>query len=148
MREPGSTQRTTASEVALRALRHRDLSVRELDERLRTRGYGELERDDAIQTLMRTGIVDDVRYAESRARQLAGRGAGDALIRHTLARAGIEPDVADDALRTLAPEAERAQVVVGRRGAGAKTARYLLGKGFSEDVVSDVVASESARELG
>ena len=35
----------TAQEAALRALRHRDLSVRELDERLRARGYDEAERD-------------------------------------------------------------------------------------------------------
>jgi len=143
MREPD-----TASEVALRALRHRDLSVRELDERLRARGYGESERDDAIETLVRTGVVDDARYAESRARQLAARGAGDALIRHTLARAGIEPEVAADALHTLASEHERARTVVERRGPGPRTARYLLGKGFSEEVVSDVVAAESARELG
>jgi SOS response regulatory protein OraA/RecX len=143
MREPD-----TANEVALRALRHRDLSVRELDERLRAHGYGETERDDAIEALVRTGVVDDARYAESRARQLAARGAGDALIRHTLARAGIETDVADDALLALAPEAERARTVVERRGPGPKTARYLLGKGFSDEVVSDVVAAESARELG
>ncbi|HWM14499.1 MAG TPA: regulatory protein RecX [Gaiellaceae bacterium] len=143
MREPD-----TANEVALRALRHRDLSVRELDERLRARGYGESERDDAIETLVRTGVVDDTRYAESRARQLAARGAGDALIRHTLARAGIEPDVAADALLALTPEVERARIVVERRGAGPKSARYLRGKGFSEEVVSEVVAAESARELG
>lgn len=143
MREPD-----TANEVALRALRHRDLSVRELDERLRARGYSESERDGAIETLVRTGVVDDARYAESRARQLAARGAGNALIRHTLARAGIEPDVAADALLALAPETERARTVVERRGAGPKTARYLLGKGFSDEVVSDVVAAESTRELG
>jgi regulatory protein len=148
MREPDSVSRADAHETALRALRHRDLSVRELDERLRARGYGESEREETIEALVRTGLVDDARYAESRARQLAGRGAGDALIRHTLARAGVEPEVAADALLTIAPEAKRAQVIVERRGPGPKTARYLLGKGFSEEVVSDVVASESARELG
>ena len=108
----------------------------------------ESERDDAIGALVRTGLVDDVRYAESRARQLAGRGAGDALIRHTLARAGVEAEVAAEALLTVAPEAERARSVVERRGAQAKTARYLLGKGFSEETVSAVIASESAGELG
>jgi SOS response regulatory protein OraA/RecX len=143
MREP-----ETVTEAALRALRHRDLSVRELDERLRARGYDEAERDDAIDALVRTGVVDDTRYAESRARQLAGRGAGDVLIRHTLARAGVEAAVADDAILTVAPEAERARIIVERRGPGPKTARYLLGKGFSDEVVANVVASESSRELG
>jgi SOS response regulatory protein OraA/RecX len=143
MREP-----ETVTEAALRALRHRDLSVRELDERLRARGYDEAESDDAIDALVRTGVVDDTRYAESRARQLAGRGAGDVLIRHTLARAGVEAAVADDAILTVAPEAERARIIVERRGPGPKTARYLLGKGFSDEVVANVVASESGRELG
>ena len=138
----------TAQEAALRALRHRDLSVHELDERLRARGYEEAERDEAIEALLRTGVVDDARYAESRARQLAGRGAGDALIRHTLARAGVEAADADDALLTVAPEIERARIVVERRGPGPKTARYLLGKGFSDEVVANAVASESGRELG
>jgi SOS response regulatory protein OraA/RecX len=142
------TEIETAQEAALRALRHRDLSVCELEERLRARGYAEAERDDTIETLVRTGVVDDARYAESRACQLAGRGAGDALIRHTLARAGVEAADADDALLTVAPEIERARIVVERRGPGPKTARYLLGKGFSDEVVANAVASESGRELG
>jgi SOS response regulatory protein OraA/RecX len=143
MREPD-----TAHEVALRALRQRDLSVHELDERLRARGYGEVERDEAIDSLVRTGLVDDVRFAEGRARALAGRGAGDALIRHTLARAGVAGEIIADALLTLAPEADRARTVVERRGTGAKTARYLSGKGFSEEIVAGVVASGSGEELG
>jgi SOS response regulatory protein OraA/RecX len=148
MRDFDAAARPTAHEAALRALRHRDLSVHELDGRLKERDYDESERDDAIEALVRTGVVDDARYAESRARQLAGRGAGDALIRHTLARAGIEPGVVAGAIDTLAAEHERAQAVVDRRGPGPKTARYLLGKGFSDDVVAGVVATESAGELG
>ena len=148
MRDSDAATPPTAHEAALRALRHRDLSVHELGERLRARDYGETERNDAIEALVRTGVVDDARYAESRARQLASRGAGDTLIRHTLARAGIEPDVAADAIDALAPERERAQAVVERRGPGPKTVRYLLGKGFSDDVVAGVVATESADELG
>lgn len=138
----------TAQEFALRALRHRDLSVRELEERLQARGYGEADRDDAIEALVRTGIVDDARFAESRARALASRGVGDALIRHALARAGVEREVVDAALVTVAPEAERARAIVERRGPGPKTARYLAGKGFSEDAVAGVVAPGTGDELG
>ncbi len=138
----------TAHEVALRALRHRDLSVRELEERLRARGFGEVERDEAIDALTRTGIVDDTRYAESRARTLAGRGAGDALIRHALAGAGVEAHVVDAALATVEPEDERARAIVRRRGPGAKTARYLAGKGFADETVASVVAFGSDEKLG
>ena len=138
----------SAVDVALRALRHRDLSRRELEERLRTKGFGESERDEALETLERTGLLDDRRFAESRARSLASRGAGDAAIRHALARAGVEAEVVEEALETIEPEAARALSVVARRGVGPKTARYLRGKGFSDDVVAGVVAGVSSEELG
>ena len=142
-REPENAQ-----EAALRALRHRDLSVQELHARLRERGYSEAERDDAIETLLRTALLDDHRFAESRARALAARGSGDALIRHELGRAGVEPEAIEGALSALASETERAQAIVECRGTGPKTARYLGGKGFSEDTISAVVATGTGRELG
>jgi regulatory protein len=143
MREP-----QTAVDTALRALRHRDLSVREVEERLRAKGFEESERNQALATLERTGLVDDSRFAEARARSLAARGTGDRAIRHALRLAGVSGDQVEDALQTLAPEAERAGAIVARRGIGPKTARYLLGKGFSEEVVAASVAGASGDELG
>lgn len=137
-----------AVDTALRALRHRDLSARELAERLRAKGFGETARDEALETLARTGLLDDRRFAEARARSLAARGAGDAAIRHALRLAGVEDSVVGEALATLDPEEHRAAAIVERRGAGPKTARYLRGKGFSDEVVSGLVAGESAREIG
>jgi SOS response regulatory protein OraA/RecX len=138
----------SAQEAALRALRHRDLSVQELTTRLRDRGYAEAERDEAIEALVRTGLLDDRRFADSRTRALAARSSGDALIRYELSRAGIESGAIEEALSMLEPEAERAQAIVERRGAGPKTARYLGGKGFSEDAISAAVATATGRELG
>jgi SOS response regulatory protein OraA/RecX len=144
----GRREPENAQEAALRVLRHRDLSVRELDARLRDRGYPEAERDDAIDALLRTGLLDDRRFAESRARSLAARGSGDALIRHELGRAGTEPEAIHEALSVLEPETERARAIVARRGAGPKAARYLAGKGFSEDAIAAAVATATGRELG
>ena len=138
----------TADEAALRALRHRDLSARELEQRLRAKGFEESERAEALETLERTGLLDDARFAQARARSLAARGAGDTAIRHALRLAGVAREVAEDALQALEPEAERARAIAARRGPGPKTARYLRGKGFSEDVVAGVVAGSKADELG
>lgn len=138
----------SAADVALRALRNRDLSRRELEERLRAKGFGETEREDALETLERTGLLDDRRFAESRARSLASRGAGDAAIRFALSRAGVDAETVEEALETIEPEVERARALTARRGADAKTARYLRGKGFSEEVVAGVVAGVSSEELG
>jgi SOS response regulatory protein OraA/RecX len=93
-------------------------------------------------------VLDDGRFAAGRARSLAARGAGDALIRHALAEAGVAPELVEHALAELEPETERARVIVARRGAGAKTARYLATKGFSHEVVADVVAEDDDQELG
>jgi SOS response regulatory protein OraA/RecX len=141
-------ERPTAVDTALRALRHRDLSARELDLRLRVKGFEESERAEVLEALERTGLVDDARFAETRARSLAARGAGDAAIRHALGLAGVAREVADDAVSALDPEAERAGAIAARRGPGPKTARYLRGKGFSEEVVAGVVAGSNADELG
>jgi regulatory protein len=137
-----------AVEQALRDLRHRDRSAAEVDRRLEARGVGEVERRNALETLVRTGVVDDRRYAESRASSLADRGAGNTLIRQELLHAGVEADVVEDALVAIPPERERAGLIVARRGGGAKTARYLAGKGFAEDVVHAVVAQSHDEALG
>jgi regulatory protein len=135
-------ERDDAVETALRALRFRDRSAAELDERLERRGVGEQERTEVLETLERVGYVDDGRYARLRAEQLASRGSGDALIRHDLESRGVASGLVDAALAELEPERERAERLVAMRGASAVTARYLAGRGFDEDTVADLVARD------
>jgi regulatory protein len=137
-----------ALDAALRALRHRDRSSSELRRRLAEQGYDSNECEEAIEKLVRTGLTDDTRYAEARARALAERGAGDLRIRYELVQAGMTDEVTQQALDTLDTEADRARNVVFRRGAGPKTARYLQGKGFSDEVIAGVVAGSRDEELG
>ena len=135
-------------ETALGSLRHRDRSVAQIEAYLEERGFGEDERREALETLLRTGLVDDLRFAAGRAAALAGRGAGDALIRHDLMQAHLEREVVEAALEALESERDRAERIVARRGADAKTARYLAGKGFSEEVVRGVIAQSPGQALG
>jgi regulatory protein len=137
-----------AVQAGLGALRYRDLSERELEQKLAARGFAEDEREDAITTLRRTGLLDERRFAENRARSLASRGAGDSLVRHELERAGLAGELVEEAIDALEPELNRAKALVARRGANAKTARYLAAKGFSADVVTEAVASIRGEELG
>jgi len=143
-----NAEKPGAFEAALRALHHRDLSAADLEHRLEAKGFDEVERADALATLQRTGLQDDRRFAESRAEALAARGAGDALVRHALVRAGVDEDLVADAIALLEPEPERARRIADRRGRGPKTARYLSGKGFSEESVGALVASLDGEELG
>lgn len=128
-------RRGRALALAGRALRRRDHSGRELDERLGRAGVGEAARADALETLERVGLVDDERFALARAEELARRGRGDAAIRWDLARRGLASEAIQAALDALEPEAERAA------GLGLAPAA-LARRGFSEDVVA------SAADLG
>ena len=137
-----------AFESAIRALRYRDRTSAQLDRHLSERGFTEDERAGALATLARTGVLDDVRYATNRAATLADRGAGDAFIRHDLERAGLGGSSVEDALSLVESERVRADRIVDRRGASAKTARYLAGKGFSDEVVRGAVARVAGEALG
>jgi SOS response regulatory protein OraA/RecX len=143
---PGGHRTRTARELALRALRHRDHSALELEQRLARRGIAKPVRDEVLATLTRTGLVDDRRFSETLAGSLAARGAGDLLIADRLRRAGIAPELAG-VLERLDPEVGRARTILARRGPGSKTARYLFGKGFSEETIA-TVANVKDEELG
>lgn len=136
-----------ALKSALRALHHRDRTTRELDRRLAERGFEATEREHALETLTRTGVLDDDRYARNRAESLASRGAGDELIRHELEAAGVDPDLVDGAVCGVEPEIERARRIVESRGHSQKTARYLRGRGYAYETIVAVVATGEGGEL-
>jgi len=135
--------RAQALALATRALARREHSQRSLRQRLLRGGVSAEHADEAVEELLRTGLLDDGRYARERARVLAERGKGDVAIRFELDRAGVEATPAEDAIASLEPERERAARLVGRRGASAATARLLAGRGFDEDVVAAVVAEQT-----
>jgi SOS response regulatory protein OraA/RecX len=141
-------QPRSAFDAAYCALRVRDLSTLELGERLAAKGFPETERQDVIATLQRTGVLDERRFAQGRAASLASRRSGDLLIRDALVRVGVDPEVVEETLAALEPEADRARAVVAKRGAGPRTARYLRAKGFAYETVSAVVADEPVDEIG
>ena len=99
-----------------------------------------------VERLNDSGAVDDARFAQQRARSLSERNAGDLLIQHDLSRRGVSAENVEAAIEALEPEAVRAARVVERRGAGAKTARYLAGKGFSQDAIESACAEAVAED--
>jgi SOS response regulatory protein OraA/RecX len=128
-------RRFDALAIAGRALRHRDLSTRALAARLGRANVSPDVRREALEALTRAGLVDDRRFALSRAAALADRGYGDEAIRADLERHGVSCELLAEALAGLEPEADRARELVQRRGAGARTARFLAARGFGGDAV-------------
>jgi regulatory protein len=140
-------RRSEALAAAARALRYRDRSRAALGTRLAGAGIGPWAREQALETLAGAGILDDERFARTRARALADRGSGDALIRADLIGAGIVEAEAEAALAELEPEAERAAGLASARGESIGTARWLARRGFGYEAIEaalpTLVADES-----
>jgi regulatory protein len=141
-------RRLAALAVAARALRSRDRSEQEVRARLERRGVPATERDRAVQTLSRAGVLDDRRYATGRAESLARRGYGDAAIRADLERAGVDAERIAAAFDELEPERERAERQLVRLGGGLRALRSLARRGFAEESLEGLVAAPDLTELG
>jgi SOS response regulatory protein OraA/RecX len=137
-------RRAEALGVAARALRRQDLSKRAVAERLARAAVAPAAVEESLAVLARAGLVDDARFALTRAENLAERGYGDAAIRHDLGRQGVSQEVIEQALESLEAEAERARLLVERRGPGVKTARYLASKGFGEEALEAAAGGDFA----
>ena len=131
-------------DLAARALRHRDRSRRQIDDRLARAGVEDDRRADALDALERVGYVDDARFAAGRASSLAERGYGDEAIRALLAADGLAPDAVEDAVTSLEAEAERAAAIVAGLGASPRTAARLARKGFGEEAVEAAAGAFAA----
>ena len=137
-------RRAEALEVAGRALRRQDLSARGITERLGRASVAPAAVEESLAVLSRAGLVDDARFARTRAGSLAERGYGDAAIGYDLRLQGVDPELVQQTLESLEREGERARRLVERRGPGAKTARYLASKGFGEEAVEAAVGGDFA----
>jgi regulatory protein len=132
--------------LSARTLARRDLSERELSDRLARANVTAEVRKEAVDRLVSAGAVDDARFARGRAEQLARRGAGDLLVRHDLESRGIEAEHVEAALASLDPEPARAERIVATRGRGPRTARYLARKGFSQETIESVCEEPIAED--
>jgi SOS response regulatory protein OraA/RecX len=133
---------------AARALRSRDRTARELDDRLGRAGIRAPERAVALATLERAGLVDDGRVAAARAAALADRGRGDAAIRWELERAGVAPALVERAVTALPPERERAERVLATARSATKAAALLARRGFDPETIESVVEGMAGADEG
>jgi len=144
-------RRNEAVAAGARVLARRGHSEQAVREALERKGIREAERNEAVATLRRHGALDDERFAHARAAALAERGLGDAAITFRLQRDGIGPEFLGAALAALEPERDRAVRLAARRGAGARTARWLAARGFERESIEaaiEGVADDGCLELG
>lgn len=131
-------RRAEAMSRATRALSARDRSRGELEARLDAAGVSGSARDEALGSLEASGLLDDARVAESRARDMARRGYGNAAIRSDLRLKRIESETITAALDELEPEAERAARVLNGDEQTPKVLRRLAARGFSRETIEEL----------
>jgi regulatory protein len=119
----------------VRALARRDLTAAELDERLAQAGFAADARATALERARDAGDVDDGRVVHERARRLCERGWSNAAIRADLRQRNVKEEAMDTVLGTLDDERERVATIVARLGAGPRTARTLIRRGFPPELV-------------
>ena len=140
----------TAYVDALHLLGRRELSVRQLRERLRDREHAEADIDRAIALLLENRALDDRRVADAYVRTaLKVKGRGRLRIQRELQEMGIEKDVAGEALaeacgdldeRTLIAQALkkklRGKTRIGSPAEYARVYQFLMRQGFSPAAVT------------
>lgn len=143
-----------AREHALNLLSYRDRSCREVRDRLKGKGYDPQIIDRVVVSLQQTLLLNDERFAREWSRErLKSRPMGAKLLRQELQKKGIPSPIVDQTIEDLYTARDEKQLAV--RALGSRKNRYrtldqpkaqkrladfLLRRGFSWDVVQEIVS--------
>ncbi len=128
-------------------LSRRELSEKQLRERLGRRGYEPEEVEGAVDRLKNERAIDDARVAEAIARsQISIRRRGKLRVRMAIQQAGIRGDAANEALESAFEDVDQnalLEAALAKRLKGDRPIaddrefqrlyRYLVGQGFESD---------------
>ncbi|MBK7860143.1 MAG: regulatory protein RecX [Archangiaceae bacterium] len=134
----------TAFDTAVKLLEGRPKSRARLEAALVQRGFAARDIAQALARVTELGYLDDRRHAEARARAGVAEGRSVPDVERRLEAEGIDPALAAEVTEAVAREAgydelSAARALVQRRKvSGAKAARLLASRGFSDDVVETV----------
>ena len=145
-------ERSCARERSFRALAQREYSSAELAARLADDGYPAHVATETVESLVRSGLVDDERFAEVWARSRAHQGFGRRRIGEELARRGVDEGLVRRALATIpGDEVTRARTTLRgplptSRKERERALRRLIGRGFDLPVALRALDAESEDE--
>jgi regulatory protein len=138
--------------VAIALLARREHSARELERKLRDRGFAGEVICGCIARLQQERLQSDARYAESYVLMRAGKGYGPLRIRVELAERGVADefiapplDEMDGQWQALAEEARRKRFgskLPGEFQERARQARFLQYRGFATDHFRNVFSGD------
>lgn len=137
----------SAKKRAFRILERRDMSRRELINKLVEKGESAEDAEKVARWLEDIGAIDDVKYAGMVARHYAAKGYGLAKIKSELFRRGISRELWDDALSDLPEPDERIDSLLRSRlrsdnpdrAEMKRAADALFRRGFSWDQINSAI---------
>ena len=140
-----------AHSAAVGLLARRDFSIAELTRKLIQRGFTRDAVDAAVRNLTAGNSLNDQRYGQNVVAYRSRRGQGPARIRNELRKAGVAPDLVEEAIK---PEDDAPDFIKLAREARirkfgaeipkdwkerARQARFLQYRGFSNDHIRAVL---------
>ena len=141
--------RRKAHEAALRLLRHRPRSEREMVRRLRQRGLPADVVAEEVERLREAGLLDDEAFAESWVEERRERSPrGKRLLRQELQQRGVGAAIADEAVSAVDDRTAALAVARGRawrlegldfQHFSQRLAGFLQRRGFGYEVVEEAV---------
>lgn len=95
------SRRALAREQALKCIARRQMSAKELRDKLRLKGIDPDTAAYCAEWLTERGLLDEEAYAAAVVRHYAAKGCGAGRVRAELARRGLPRELADDALEAM-----------------------------------------------
>jgi regulatory protein len=157
--ETGPERDDRIDRIIVSRLRRSALSVAEVRAALVEHGLDEVEVEEWIERYERFGYLDDARLAEQLVHVSAGRrGKGSGAVLQELTRRGVDAEAARAAIEGLDPETEleNARTIAERRVrqlrglarpvAERRLSAFLQRRGYSGEVIREVVAEALASQ--
>lgn len=151
----GRASAMNARARAMRILGARQMSRRELIDRLVEKGESEEDAEDAADYLDSLGILDDGEYAGSIVRHYSSRGYGMGRIKSELRRRGVPREYWDAALLELPEDTEAIDALIARKLRGAepderelkRLTDMLLRRGFGWEEIRSALKRYGGTEV-
>ncbi len=141
-----------AKSLALRWLSQRSLTVREVQERLKERGFDAGSVEMAVADLVRVSLLDDRRVADQVIARGLARHEGPRHLAQRLVTRGVPRDVVDDVMQELRQRINWLEIAepVGQRydrsspKGRARLVRRLAREGFPGSVIRQMAEGEGS----
>jgi len=138
-----------AKDCAYRLLSYRPRSIKEINDRLKKKGFSPTIIKKTIDSLKKINYLNDEEFAKSWVRsRLQLRPSGLSLLRYELRQKGIAEDTADEVINLAADEYDESEAAKEVASARCKAYRhlepqkrrlrlygYLRRRGFSQDAI-------------